>query len=86
MEPALAWSMVFLTPSRKEHLGSKQERPMNHGRCQHTTFPLEVLPVDHGGKKIAYCLECGRSGPVCKSSTEAVLALRETARLAIQKD
>jgi len=83
MEPSLAWSMIFLGPSRKEHLGSKQEQPMNHGRCEHTTFPVEVLSVD-GGKKIAHCLGCGRSGPVCKSSTEAIVALREIPRLAFQ--
>jgi hypothetical protein len=56
---------------------------MNHGRCEHTTYPVEVLPVDDG-KKIAHCLGCGRSGPVCKSSTEAVVALREGSRLAFQ--
>ena len=79
----MAWSMIFLAPSRKEHLGSKQEQPMNHGRCEHTTYPVEVLPVDDG-KKIAHCLGCGRSGPVCKSSREAVVALREIPRLAFQ--
>jgi hypothetical protein len=85
MELSLAWSMVYLAPSRKEHLGPKQEeRQMSRGRCQHATFPVEVLPVE-GGKKIAYCLGCGRSGPVCKSSTEALTALREIARLDFQQ-
>jgi hypothetical protein len=79
----LAWSMVFLAPSRKEHLGSKQERPMNREGCEHTTYPVEVLHVE-GGKKIAYCLGCGRSGPVCKRSMEAVIALREIPQLAFQ--
>jgi hypothetical protein len=79
----LAWSMVFLAPSRKEHLGSKQERPMNREGCEHTTYPVEVLHVE-GGKKIAYCLGCGRSGPVCKRSMEAVIALREILQLAFQ--
>src|ERR687890_122126 len=64
---------------RKEH----GEESMNRRRCEHTTYPVEVLPVD-AGKKIAYCLGCGRSGPVCKSSTEAVVALREGSRLAFQ--
>src|SRR5215207_717893 len=49
---------------------------MNRRRCEHTTYPVEVLPLD-GGKKIAYCLGCGRTGPVCKSSREAVIALRK---------
>ena len=52
---------------------------MNHERCEHTTFPVEVLPLD-GGKKIAHYLGCGRTGPVCKSSTEAIVALRSVAR------
>ena len=77
----MAWSMVFLAPSRKEHLGSKQEPPMNREGCEHTTYPVEVLHVE-GGKKIAYCLGCGRSGPVCKRSMEAVIALREIPQLA----
>jgi hypothetical protein len=84
MELSLAWSMVFLAPSRKgERLASKQVPPMNRERCEHTTYPVEVLHVD-GGKKIAYCLGCGRSGPVCKRSMEAVIALREIAHLAFQ--
>ena len=77
--------MVYGFPrSLEEHLGSKQERPMNRERCEHTTYPVEVLHVD-GGKKIAYCLGCGRSGPVCKRSMEAVIALREIAHLAFQQ-
>ena len=83
MEPSLAWFRIFLAPSWKEHLGSKQEQPMNHERREHTMYPVEVLTVG-GGKKIAHCLGCGRSGPVCKSSTEAIVALREVARLAFQ--
>ena len=77
----MAWSMVFLAPSRKEHFGSKQEPPMNRERCEHTSYPVEVLHVD-GGKRIAYCLGCGRSGPVCKRSMEAVMALREIPHMA----
>jgi hypothetical protein len=84
MEPSLAWSMVFLAPSRKEHLGSKQVPPMNRSRCEHTTYPVEVLAVD-GAKKVAYCLGCGRTGPVCESSTEAVEALREMPHSAFQQ-
>jgi hypothetical protein len=37
--------------ARKEH----REGSMNRRRCEHTTYPVEVLPLD-GGKKIAYCL------------------------------
>ena len=85
MELFLAWSMVYLAPSRKEHLEPKQEeQQMSRGRCEHATFPVEVLPVD-GDKKIAYCLGCGRSGPVCKSSTQALKALREIPRLDFQQ-
>jgi hypothetical protein len=64
-----------------ERLGSKQVPPMNRERCEHSTYPVEVLHVE-GGKKIAYCLGCGRSGPVCKRSREAVIALREIPHLA----
>jgi hypothetical protein len=46
-------------------------------------YPVEVLHVE-GGKKIAYCLGCGRSGPVCKRSMEAFIALREIPQLAFQ--
>ena len=66
--------------ARKEH----REESMNRRLCEHTTYPVEVLPLD-GGKKIAYCLGCGRTGPVCKSSREAVIALREIPRLAFQQ-
>ena len=66
--------------ARKEH----REESMNRRRCEHTTYPVEVLPLD-GGKKIAYCLGCGRTGPVCNSSREAVIALREIPRLAFQQ-
>jgi hypothetical protein len=49
--------MVFLTPSRKERLGSKKQvPPMNRERCEHTTYPVEMLHVDGGEKRIAYCL------------------------------
>ena len=80
----MACSMVTLAPWRKERLGFKQEQPMNRSRCEHTTYPVKVLPVD-GAKKIAYCLGCGRSGPVCESSTEAIIALREIPRLAFRQ-
>ncbi len=50
---------------------------MDRGRCEHDTFPVEVMPVGVG-KKIAHCLGCGRSGPVRGSSAEALTALRET--------
>jgi hypothetical protein len=77
--------MVFLAPSRKERLGSKRERTMNHGRCEHTTYPVEVLPSEGGKKKIAYCPGCGRSGPVSNSSREAVIALRGMPRMVYQR-
>jgi hypothetical protein len=57
---------------------------MNRGRCEHTTFPVRVLPVEGGKKRIAYCLGFGRSGPVREGSIEAVTALREIARLSFQ--
>ena len=69
----------------KEYARSTQVESMNRRRCQHTTYPVEVLPLDGGKKKIAYCLGCARTGPVCKSSREAVIALREIARLAFQQ-
>lgn len=52
----------------------------NRGGCEHAAYPVEVLPVGVGGKKIAYCLGCGRAGPARESSREALLALREEAR------
>ena len=53
------------------------KRSMDRGRCEHATFPVKVIPVG-AGKKIAYCLGCGRSGPVRGGSAEALTALRET--------
>ena len=50
---------------------------MDRGRCEHDTFPVEVMPVG-AGKKIAYCLGCGRTGPARGGSAEALTALRET--------
>ena len=49
---------------------------MDRGRCEHATFRVKVRPVG-AGKKIAYCLGCGRSGPVRGNSAEALTALRE---------
>jgi hypothetical protein len=69
----------------KEHARSTQVESMNRRRCQHTTYPVEVLPLEGGKKKIAYCLGCARTAPVCKSWREAVIALREIARLAFQQ-
>jgi hypothetical protein len=68
-----------------EGLGSKQVPPMNRERCEHTIYPVEVLHVDGGKKRIAYCLGCGRTGLVCKRSMEAVIALREIPHLAFQQ-
>ena len=59
------------------------KRSTNRGRCEHDAYPVEVLAVADG-KKIALCLGCGRSGPVRGSSTEALMALRESPRLATQ--
>jgi len=58
-----------------------EEKRMTHGRCGHVTFPVEVLLVG-GGKKVAHCPGCGRSGPACESSAQAIAALRGTPRLA----
>jgi hypothetical protein len=55
---------------------------MNRERCEHSIYPVVVLHVDGGKKRIAYCPGCGRSGPVCKRSVEAVIALREIPHLA----
>ena len=52
------------------------KRSMDRGRCEHATFRVKVMPIG-AGKKIAYCLECGRSGPVRGNSAEALTALRE---------
>jgi hypothetical protein len=68
-----------------EGLGSKQVPPMNRERCEHTIYHVEVLHVDGGKKRIGYCLGCGRTGPVCKRSMEAVIALREIPHLAFQQ-
>ena len=57
----------------------EKKRPTTRGRCGHATFPVEVLLVG-GGKKIAHCPECGRSGPACEGSAEALAALRGTPR------
>jgi hypothetical protein len=58
-------------------LDLEKKRPTTRGRCEHTTFPVEVLLVG-GGKKVAHCPECGRSGPACEGSAEAIAALRGT--------
>ncbi len=56
-----------------------RKRPTDRGRCEHDTFPVEVLAVG-GGKKIAHCPRCGRSGPAREGSAEALAALRGTWR------
>ena len=56
-----------------------RKRPTDRGRCEHDTFPVEVLAVG-GSKKIAHCPGCGRSGPACEGSAEALAALRGTWR------
>ena len=56
-----------------------RKQPTGRGRCEHATFPVEVLTVG-GKKKIAHCLGCGRSGPSREGSVEALAALRGTPR------
>ena len=50
------------------------------GRCGHAAFPVEVLAVGGGKKKIAHCPRCGRSGPAREGSAEALAALRRVPR------
>ncbi len=57
-----------------------RKRPTDRGCCEHDTFPVEVLAVGGGKKKIAHCLGCGRSGPAREGSAEALAALRGTWR------
>ncbi len=57
----------------------RRKRRADSGRCGHATLPVEVLPVA-GGKKIAHCLGCGRSGPARPSAPEALAALRDEPR------
>lgn len=57
----------------------RRKRWADSVRCEHTTLPVEVLPVA-GGKKIAHCLGCGRSGPARPSGPEALAALRDEPR------
>ena len=59
-------------------MGLEKKRPTTRGCCEHATFPVEVLRVVCSGNKIAHCLECGRSGPACESSAEAIATLRGT--------
>jgi hypothetical protein len=66
-------------------LDPRKKRPTNRARCDHATYPVEVLPVGGGKKKIAYCLGCGRSGPACEGSMESLMALRQTPRLALEQ-
>jgi hypothetical protein len=79
--------MVYGSPRSLEEGTTlhRSRRSTSRGRCEHATYPVEVLPVDGGKKKIAHCLGCGRSGPVCEGSTEALMALRETPRLAFEQ-
>jgi hypothetical protein len=83
MEPSLTWSMVYLPVGRNDL--DRRKRLTNRGRCEHATFPVVVLPVGGGEKKLAHCLGCGRSGPVAKGSMEALEALREAPRLTSQQ-
>lgn len=64
-----------LTTYRKVNNLDLRKRSTDRGRCSHNTLPVQVLPVG-GGKKIAHCPGCGRSGLACESSAEALTALR----------
>ena len=75
------WSTSF--PIGRNAL-DRRKRPTNRGRCEHATFPVKVLPAG-GGKKIAYCLGCGRSSPVAEGSMEALAALREASHPVFQQ-
>ena len=76
MGDGAVFDVVYGLPSTGRNALEPSKRPTNHGRCEHATFPVKVLPVG-GEKKIAYCLGCGRSGPVAEGSTEALAALRK---------
>jgi len=84
METPVAWSMVVLVAPGGRNDLDRRMQPIDCGRCDHASYPVEVLSVD-GGKKIAYCLRCGRSAPVHASSTEALMALRKETRLGVEK-
>ena len=57
-----------------------RKRRVELWRCEHASYPVEVISVEDGKKKIAHCLGCGRSGPARASSMEALTALREEPR------
>jgi hypothetical protein len=59
------------------------KRQVRLWRCEHASYPVEVISVAGGKKKIAYCLGCGRSGPARAGSMEALVALREEPRLGL---
>jgi hypothetical protein len=62
---------------RKVNALDPKKQLTEHRPCEHDALPVEMLPVV-GGKKIAYCLGCGRSGPAREGSAEALAALRGT--------
>lgn len=68
---------LFRAPYRKVNALDQRNRFTDRGRCGHDALPVEVLPVV-GGKKIAHCPECGRSGPAREGSAGALAALRGT--------
>jgi hypothetical protein len=70
---------------RGRNVLDRRMQPIDRGRCDHASFPVEVLSVEGGKKKIAHCLRCGRSGSVHASSTEALMALRKEPRLGVEK-
>ena len=85
METPVAWSMVVLVAPGGRNVLDRRMQPIDCGRCDHASYPVEVLSVEGGKKKIAHCLRCGRSGPVHASSTEALMALRKEPRLGVEK-
>ena len=52
-----------------------REKP-NIWSCEHP-LPIEVVPLGNGRQ--ARCLRCGRGGPVCPDSEEAMRALKDAA-------
>ena len=57
----------------------ESKRRIDHWRCEHTSYPVEVISVAGGKKKIAHCLGCGRPGPGADGTAEAIAALRRRA-------
>ena len=72
-------------PKGRNALDRRSKRLTARERCEHASYPVELLRVKGGKKRIACCLGCGRSGPAREVSVEALVALRETARPAFER-